>query len=156
MGNNMRIALIKQDGLISFVVEYENQADSQYVDGEYYHNGELLAKNLLDVITPVHQLVKTIHWDGTEFKTHLPQKDQYEVWDTTTFSYKLDEELFYKTKEMEVKQKRQQLLTATDWTDTFTASTRLSNFNEWQTYRQELRDITTQEGYPFNVEWPKI
>jgi hypothetical protein len=50
--------------------------------------------------------------------------------------------------------KRQQLLTATDWTDTVSASTRLENYNAWQFYRQQLRDITTQEGYPFNVTWP--
>jgi hypothetical protein len=50
--------------------------------------------------------------------------------------------------------KRQRLLTATDWTDTVSASTRLENYNEWQFYRQQLRDITTQEGYPFNVIWP--
>ena len=27
--------------------------------------------------------------------------------------------------------------------------------DEWRQYRQELRDITTQEGFPHNVEWPE-
>jgi hypothetical protein len=53
-----------------------------------------------------------------------------------------------------VLRKRQQLLGTSDWTDTYSASTRLENYNAWQFYRQQLRDITTQEGYPFNVEWP--
>jgi hypothetical protein len=53
-----------------------------------------------------------------------------------------------------VLRERQRLLTATDWTDTYSASTRLENYNAWQFYRQQLRDITTQEGYPFNVIWP--
>ena len=26
--------------------------------------------------------------------------------------------------------------------------------DEWRQYRQELRDITTQEGFPHNVDWP--
>ena len=26
--------------------------------------------------------------------------------------------------------------------------------DEWRQYRKELRDITTQEGFPHNVEWP--
>jgi len=26
---------------------------------------------------------------------------------------------------------------------------------EWQTYRQALRDITVQEGFPFSIEWPE-
>ena len=27
--------------------------------------------------------------------------------------------------------------------------------DEWREYRQELRDITTQKGFPHNVEWPE-
>ena len=54
----------------------------------------------------------------------------------------------------QVLRERQQLLAASDWTDTVSAQTRLTNYEEWQTYRQALRDITKQEGYPFNVVWP--
>ena len=25
--------------------------------------------------------------------------------------------------------------------------------NEWSVYRQHLRDITTQSGFPFNIDW---
>lgn len=25
---------------------------------------------------------------------------------------------------------------------------------EWATYRQAFRDVTSQEGFPFTVEWP--
>lgn len=25
--------------------------------------------------------------------------------------------------------------------------------NDWATYRQHLRDITAQEGFPFNIDW---
>ena len=46
------------------------------------------------------------------------------------------------------------LLQQSDWTDTVSAQTRLTNYDEWQTYRQALRDITKQEGYPLNVIWP--
>ena len=51
--------------------------------------------------------------------------------------------------------KRQQLLAASDWTDTVSAQTRLNNYAEWQTYRQALRDITTQSDYPENIIWPE-
>lgn len=27
--------------------------------------------------------------------------------------------------------------------------------NEWGVYRQSLRDLTKQEGFPFSIEWPK-
>ena len=55
----------------------------------------------------------------------------------------------------EVLGRRQQLLTDSDWTDTASAQTRLGAMYEvWQTYRQALRDITSQAGYPTAVEWP--
>jgi hypothetical protein len=59
------------------------------------------------------------------------------------------------TAKRQVLSKRQQLLSMSDWTDTVSASTRLENYNEWQTYRQALRDITLQEKYPFEIIWPE-
>ena len=55
-----------------------------------------------------------------------------------------------------VRTKRNQLLTDSDWTDTLSAKTRLGDakYAEWQVYRQALRDITIQPGFPTNVVWP--
>jgi len=55
-----------------------------------------------------------------------------------------------------VRNKRNRLLAESDWTDTLSAKSRLGDdlYNQWQTYRQALRDIPTQSGYPFNVVWP--
>lgn len=55
-----------------------------------------------------------------------------------------------------IKRKRLQLLVDSDWTDTLSAKARLgeSTYSEWQTYRQALRDITKQSGYPLDVTWP--
>lgn len=52
--------------------------------------------------------------------------------------------------------KRLHLLQESDWTDTVSAKTRLGDvlYEEWQTYRQSLRDIPNQEGFPLNVIWP--
>jgi len=46
-------------------------------------------------------------------------------------------------------------LNASDWTDTLSAKSRLGEevYQQWQTYRQALRDITTQAD-PFNIVWP--
>jgi hypothetical protein len=54
-----------------------------------------------------------------------------------------------------VKTIRNQKLQESDWTDTVSAQTRLGEtlYNEWQTYRQELRDVTLQAGYPLDVVW---
>lgn len=51
---------------------------------------------------------------------------------------------------------RLQKLQESDWTDTASAPTRLGQtlYAQWQTYRQALRDIPEQSGYPLNVVWP--
>jgi hypothetical protein len=56
----------------------------------------------------------------------------------------------------EVKSIRQQLLVSSDWTDTLSAKNRLGEtlYDQWQAYRQALRDITTQSEYPYSVVWP--
>ena len=42
-------------------------------------------------------------------------------------------------------------LARTDWTQVADAPVDQA---AWATYRQELRDIPQQSGYPFNVIWP--
>ena len=46
---------------------------------------------------------------------------------------------------------RNQLLTASDWTQ---ISDSTADKAAWATYRQALRDITKQAGFPWIVEWP--
>tara|TARA_B100001248_G_scaffold151182_1_gene113586 strand:+ start:510 stop:878 length:369 start_codon:yes stop_codon:yes gene_type:complete len=47
---------------------------------------------------------------------------------------------------------RDQLLEKSDWTQSNDVV--LTNDAEWKTYRQELRDITTQENFPTDVTFP--
>jgi len=51
-----------------------------------------------------------------------------------------------------IKKQRLELLQNSDWTQL--SDVQLSTKQEWANYRQQLRDITTQSGYPFNVVWP--
>lgn len=53
--------------------------------------------------------------------------------------------------EMQVKSRRNQKLASTDWT---TSPDSRVDHNSWAEYRQALRDITEQPGYPFEVIWP--
>lgn len=48
--------------------------------------------------------------------------------------------------------KRKRRLSDTDWTQL--QDVPLSTRDKWKAYRQALRDITTQPGYPKNVKWP--
>jgi hypothetical protein len=56
-----------------------------------------------------------------------------------------------KDKENEVRMQRFTLLSGCDWTMVSDAPT---DKEAWAAYRQELRDVTNQEGFPTNVVWP--
>lgn len=51
-----------------------------------------------------------------------------------------------------VLEKRKKLLAGTDWTQM--PDVPISTKAAWAAYRQELRDITTQAGYPTEITWP--
>ena len=51
-----------------------------------------------------------------------------------------------------VRQQRGEKLKETDWTQVADAPVDKAL---WATYRQALRDVTTQEGFPWTITWPK-
>lgn len=54
-------------------------------------------------------------------------------------------------KQIEIRKLRNDLLKDSDWTQVLDAPI---NKDEWATYRQQLRDIPLQQGFPFSVVWP--
>jgi hypothetical protein len=56
------------------------------------------------------------------------------------------------TKAIAMRQQRNQLLSACDWTQLPDAPV---DRVVWATYRQELRDVTAQSGFPWEVVWPE-
>lgn len=57
----------------------------------------------------------------------------------------------YNAKAFEVRTERNKRLSETDWR--FRSD--MNPSQEWTDYCQALRDITTQNEFPFKVEWPK-
>lgn len=55
-------------------------------------------------------------------------------------------------KATEVRAERNKRLADCDWTQLTDAPVDSAS---WATYRQELRDVTTQAGFPWNITWPK-
>ena len=51
-----------------------------------------------------------------------------------------------------VRAERDTKLAESDWTQARDVT--LANDADWQTYRQALRDVPTQAGFPWNVIWP--
>lgn len=52
----------------------------------------------------------------------------------------------------DIKNQREKYLRQSDWTQLPDAPV---NKEAWANYRQQLRDIDQQEGFPFKFEWPK-
>jgi hypothetical protein len=57
---------------------------------------------------------------------------------------------YYNASSARVRAKRNQLLSDSDWM----ALSDSTMTTEWASYRQALRDITSQGGFPYTIEWP--
>lgn len=53
-----------------------------------------------------------------------------------------------------IRARRNSLLLDCDWTQGKDIPDAISS--AWATYRQALRDITEQAGFPFDVQWPEL
>jgi len=53
--------------------------------------------------------------------------------------------------ERQVREQRSVLLAASDWTQVADAPVDQA---AWATYRQALRDVPAQDGFPENILWP--
>lgn len=53
-----------------------------------------------------------------------------------------------------IRSQRNHLLAACDYTRLDDVQMDLNTRQQWVTYRNSLRDITSQSGFPWNVEWP--
>ena len=56
--------------------------------------------------------------------------------------------------ERNIRSRRDGLLQETDWIVAKSYETISPVPTEWASYRQALRDITGQAGFPYSVEWP--
>lgn len=73
-----------------------------------------------------------------------------------TIRLKTDTELQEETfqEEMKIRLKRNEMLSTTDWSQLADATEDTKQF--FVSFRQALRDIPQQEGFPWNVVWPRL
>jgi len=82
--------------------------------------------------------------------------DQYHTWNWDIKSWqdvRTDQEKYNQAAKL-ITDRRTQLLTASDWIVVKAMDQGTTVPENWHTYRQQLRDITQQSGYPFTVTWP--
>jgi hypothetical protein len=87
----------------------------------------------------------------------------YQVWTAAWTEYALDVQFgdlkaqfpddYYVAAMWPVRQKRNRLLTESDWTQLPDAPVDRA---AWAAYRHALRNLPAQDGAPFNLEWPLL
>jgi hypothetical protein len=143
----------KQTG---FIESYQEIVVDAFEDGAAIGGGSVVLL-LTESLVNSGEVIGNSFIKNNKLKPLSSKPSNYHIWNLETEQWEEPEnyqQLLFNEAASKVKLERQRLLTATDWTDTVSASTRLENYNAWQFYRQQLRDITKQEGYPFNVIWP--
>ena len=87
--------------------------------------------------------------DGSQ--DHLIQKDMISI--TIDEVIELTKIIFTTEQVAEnIKNKRNALILLSDWTQLLDVPT--TTRDKWVVYRQTLRDITNQEGFPLTIDWP--
>ena len=129
-------AIYKDTGIIFGVITVNDNKDLPIDSPYYYIEGSYDgAEYYFDGDTPVK----------------LPSKpSELSVFDPITKQWVINQSLAIN----KVLSKRKDLLIASDWTQLPNGPLTTEKQTAWATYRQELRDITTQAGYPLNVVWP--
>lgn len=89
-------------------------------------------------------------------REQIPQKING-VWTQVWLVYDVSEEDLnsrIQVKKEEIRDQRRSLLYECDWVILKSMEQQVSNLEAWKTYRQELRDVPLQIGFPWDVVWP--
>jgi hypothetical protein len=100
-------------------------------------------------VFPVKELARPDHDTRTHY---LKQSEFYQVEGRWQVHY-VPEQLPQAQVEDAIRAERDQLLAASDWTQVADAPVDQS---AWAAYRQALREIPQQDGFPYDVIWPTV
>lgn len=130
----MNYSVYGDDGVVRYVMTLPEGMPIILGEGEYAIEG-----------TSVPRLDKVV--DGILVSAPL-QPSKLHTFDPESFTWEMDA---VKARQ-DVLQKRQALLLSSDWTQL--PDVPLTTKEYWAAYRQSLRDITEQQGFPITVVWP--
>ena len=100
---------------------------------------------------PLNIPTETLSDFGVFAVTQTPKPNDYQNWVQTNASDS-EKELRLAIKWSEIRELRNQLLSECDWTQLSDVSESIRT--SYQSYRQDLRDITNQSD-PFSIVWPE-
>jgi hypothetical protein len=99
---------------------------------------------------PVPNYNERTQWANQNDTPHIEGEEWFLGWTITDKTAEEIEQYDDAAAEM-VRVQRNELLSESDWTQVADAPVDQA---AWATYRQALRDITAQEGFPLSVTWP--
>lgn len=115
--------------------DYSEYDIIEYVDSEFpEYNPEV------ERIVEGTPLLEGDTWKQNWVTEPLSEEEKQKILDDKIFS---------------IRAQRNLKLTESDWTQSNDSPLSDESKLAWAQYRQELRDITSQEGYPHNVTWPE-
>ena len=91
------------------------------------------------------------YFDGASVQPLPPKPSQHHVFDYAVKGWKPD----FSLAEAAVRQQRDQLIGKSDWTTLADVPLSEQARLQWAAYRQALRDVTSQAGFPQKVDWPE-
>lgn len=100
--------------------------------------------------TPTTTRYQTAYKDGVEFKNNK--------WMWKWAVSEMDDEgkaSLDATQAKSVRDQRNKLIAECDWTQLIDSPFSNDTNGVWQAYRQALRDVPAQEGFPWDVTWPE-
>lgn len=123
---------------------FQTEPGCETIEGESNYLSNYVLNKQIQTYTPSQKTLKNqvqppyMEWSNTSF-TYVDTR--------TTDQLRADQIVA-------VGAKRDNLLSISDWIVVRATDQGVPIPTDWKTYRQALRDVTTQSGYPFNVIWP--
>jgi hypothetical protein len=138
---------------MSFYIPYKSSGEIVFITNFELNEQDLIAYNAVGYLTSETEVNTAIYYVSNNQLVLKPNKPE------PYYQFNYQTKQWYDPRSYEikcdlVKVKRNQLLTDSDWTQIPNNPLTLEVQQQWATYRQELRDITQQSGYPDNVIWP--
>jgi hypothetical protein len=131
-----------------FYVQYNQQTGQIYSSGSNSLESIEGIPGYLVVDQPVDNTMYKV--ENNQLVPLPPKPGIYYYYDYTTNQWVYDEQVNANI----VINQRNELLYASDWTQIPNNPLTPAQQEAWAIYRQELRDIPSQPGFPANVIWP--
>lgn len=146
----MAFARIKNNEFVEWVDLYKEYPNISFPTNL---TSQDLPKDIVLVNTNIPAPIPST-FEKLELATVPKFDEQYGSWILSrTITNMTEEEKSYKLERIKdmVRAERNRLLILSDWTQVADAPV---NKQAWADYRQTLRNITSQQGFPLDIQWP--